>query len=178
MSRSRVWDGKQKNSAAGAGDVFERGIEAAAGGRRRATAFYIETLVLAAVFTAVILVLVRVFALSEQTSIQARVLTNAVRLAENAAEAVAASESVQELADLLDQGGNVILEDGALRAGYDLDMEPGREGDFCLEAEWNPQESGAGNLVRCRISVRWKDEEEPVYVLETAVYLERQAMQN
>ena len=69
------------------------------GGKRtgsRGTAFYIEALLLAAVFTVVILTLTRVFAWSGQRGRDAALLTGAVHLAENGAEAVAASRSLEE----------------------------------------------------------------------------------
>ena len=64
------------------------------GGKRtgsRGTAFYIEALLLAAVFTVVILTLTRVFAWSGQRGRDAALLTGAVHLAENGAESSYAS---------------------------------------------------------------------------------------
>lgn len=139
------------------------------------TAFYIETLVLIAAFIVVILVLARVFALAGRQSEQAQILTRAVRLAENAAEAVAASDSGEALAALLDENGNVCETAGyggtAYRAKYDRDMRSAPEGDFWVDVTWQPQRSGAGTFVQSTVYVYWNGGEEPVYTLETAVYL-------
>ncbi|MBR3719768.1 MAG: hypothetical protein IKN20_07900, partial [Firmicutes bacterium] len=72
------------------------------------TAFYIETILLIVSFVLVILVLTNVFGLGKRESSKAQDLTNAVRLAESAAEAFAAAEGPAELADILDEG-NVTL---------------------------------------------------------------------
>lgn len=140
------------------------------GRERPATAFYMETLILAAVFVAVILVLVRVFALAGQMSARSRALTNAVHLAENAAEAVAAAESPEDLKELLEEDGNVEFQEegGAsadLLARYAEDMSPARDGDFLVDITWTPE---AGSLTKSRITVYWAEEE--IYTLETAIY--------
>lgn len=104
--------------------------------KRRITAFYIEALLLVAAFTMVILVLTRVFAWAGQLGREAGILTKAVHLAENAAEAVAASDSPEDLERLLDENGNVRLTgDGASQEGsgiliawYDEDLNPASEG--------------------------------------------------
>lgn len=143
------------------------------GRERPATAFYMETLILAAVFAAVILVLVRVFALAGQMSARSQVLTNAVHLAENAAEAVAAAESPEDLKELLEEGGNTgFQEEGGEAAGvcarYAKDMTPAEDGDFRVDITWTPKEGSGGNRIESRITVYWAEEE--IYTLETAVY--------
>ena len=83
--------------------------------KRHITNFYMETLVLAVVLIAVILVLTRMYAFSGQLSRRAEVLTRAVHLAENAAEAVAASDGMDTLRSLLEVNGNVeISGEGAI----------------------------------------------------------------
>lgn len=149
---------------------------------RHITAFYMETLVLAAVFTIVILVLARIFALSRQMGTDARILTNAVHLAENAAEAVAASDSAEALQRLLDENGNAERlegsgtgEEAVIRARYDEDMNPLPDGSLWMDVTWEPEEaapSGRG-LVRSVITVNRSGEAEPVYTLETAVYIRK-----
>lgn len=140
------------------------------GGRGQVTAFYIETLVLAVIFVAVILVLLRVFSLSMRLSGQAKELTSAVRLAENAAEAAAASDNVQELALLLDENGNVTArEDGSVLAEYDRDMKPAPGGEIRMEITWEPEETGC---VGCTITVSRKKDSQLIYTLNTAVYAE------
>lgn len=151
--------------------------------KRHITAFYIETLILAAVFTMVILVLTRVFAWSGRLGQRAEILTSAVHLAENAAEAVAASDSLEDVKALLGKNGNgeflegEMGEDGGiLRIWYDDAGHPASEGDLWVDVAWRPagaeavSDRGEG-LVECTISVCWTGETEPVYTLETAVYV-------
>jgi len=136
--------------------------------KRHITAFYLETLLLILVFIAIILVLTQIFGMSKERSTQARLLTNAVCLAENAAEAVSASDSPEKLQELLDQDGNTSLrEDGWIRALYDLDMTPDRDGNLSVAISWDP----AGELVNSRILVKRLDTDQELYSLNTAVYL-------
>ena len=81
--------------------------------KRHITGFYIETLLLIVVFISIILVITNIFGLARVRSAQARHLTKAVTLAQNAAEAAAASTSIDEAAAILDENGNV----KAVRAG-------------------------------------------------------------
>ena len=55
------------------------------------TAFYLETLLLIVVFIGIILILTQVFGLGRVQSVEAGRLTDAVILAQNAAEAVSAA---------------------------------------------------------------------------------------
>lgn len=138
--------------------------------RGHITAFYIETLFLTVIFVILILVLIQVFSLSVRMSDSAGELTSAVQLAENAAEAVAASHSPQELMGLLDENGNVQTgENGGIYAAYGRDMKPDPEGDLKVEVTWEPNGDGCINSV---ITVYRKGDEEPVYTLTTAVYAE------
>lgn len=147
----------------------ERKKENHKGERGRITAFYIETLVLAAVFLMVIVVLAQIFSLSVRMSDRAEDLTCAVRLAENAAEAVAASASAEELAFLLDENGNAGLgEDGCVYAAYDRTMNPESGGAVQVEATWEPKENGCVESV---ITVCRAGNSEPIYTLTTAVYV-------
>lgn len=144
------------------------------GRMHRITAFYIETLVLTVVFIAVILVLMWVFALSGRMSTRAKLLTNAVHLAENAAEAVAASDSEDKLFALLDEAGRGNVtgpeegEGSFFRVRYDGEMNPAADGSFRVDVTWEPQE---GDLVKSGITVYWN--EEVIYTLDTAVYAGR-----
>ena len=79
---------------------------------KRVTSFYVETLILIIVFVAVILALTQVFGLSKKQSEEAKLLTGAVTLAQNAAEAFSAADSAESLLSLLDEGGNAALEGG------------------------------------------------------------------
>ena len=127
------------------------------------------------IFIVVILVLMRVFALAGRMSSQAKVLTCAVRLAENAAEAVAASDSKEALFTFLDECGmgNVSTSEAGdkilFRAQYDGEMHPVPEGNFWVDVSWEPEYGG--DLVKSGITVYWNGEE--IYTLDTAIYIEK-----
>ena len=61
------------------------------------------------VFVAVILTLTQVFGMAKKQSEEAKLLTAAVTLAQNAAEAFSVSENDEKLLALLDEGGNANL---------------------------------------------------------------------
>ncbi len=134
--------------------------------KKHITAFYIETLVLIVVFVSIILVLTHVFGLARTQSVEAKVLTNAVCIAQNAAEAFSASEGPEELAALLDEGGNTALFYESVSARYNLDMTPNPEGVLSLTVTYR----SAGPLLESDISVVRLDTEETVYALETSVF--------
>ena len=142
------------------------------------TAFYVEVLLMIVVVTVMVLVLTNVFALSRMESATAKSLTNAVCLAENAAEAFSASSTPEQLLALLDEGGNAGFAEGAavttLRASYDADMRPDAEGGTVLLITWEPEGAWTGGLVRCTITVLSEDGSE-VYTLRTAVCLREAA---
>ena len=134
------------------------------------TSFYLETLLLIVVFIAIILVLTQVFGLGRVQSGEAKLLTNAVCLAQNTAEAVSASEDEQALLRLLDENGNAYVPDdssAAVRACYSADMTPDADGSLQVDVTWEPD----GSLVFSTITVTYGSDPEPVYVLDTAVYL-------
>jgi len=142
--------------------------------RHRITSFYMETLFLIAVFIAVILVLTRVFGIGRSRSQEAKLLTNAVSLAQNAAEAVSGSSGLEDVAELLKQdsdGSVTVNEDRELIAWYDEDMNPDPEGKLKLVIGWEPQETASGTLVHCPVTVWQEDQpEQPVYTIQTAVF--------
>lgn len=140
---------------------------------QRITAFYMELLGLIAVFLAVILTLTQVFALAKGQSSEARVLTRAVRLAENTAELFSASESPEEFLGFLgeEEGAHWLSEEKVLEAWFDRRMEASSEGDFRVTATWDQE----GGLAKTRISVYWQEDASPVYTLDTAVYLKEEA---
>lgn len=156
------------------------GLSKDKGRRRHVTNFYMETLILVVVLVAVILVLTRIFAFSADLSSRAGRLTRAVHLAENAAEAVAASDGIDTLRMLLEENGNVqVRQEGAdsiLSAWYDEDMQPVLDGKFRVEVSWG-SEDAARDFAESTVSVYWMEETEPLYVLETAVYLGEMAVQ-
>ena len=159
------------------------------GGKRtgsRGTAFYIEALLLAAVFTVVILTLTRVFAWSGQRGRDAALLTGAVHLAENGAEA---SRSLEEVRELLEEDGNgqmLAQADGQgaadagfpiLRMHYDDDLNPAPEGTVWMDIQWIPASGQDGDgaspeegLVKSVITVSRAGAQELVYRLETEVF--------
>ena len=134
------------------------------------TAFYLETLLLIAVFISIILVLTRVFGLGQSQSGQAKLLTNAVCLAQNAAEAVSASRDGDDLLAILNENGNAVRTDTGVLARYDRNMAPDPEGELRVDVTWTP-ENGDPTLVRSGVSVLRGEGTDPVYTLDTAVYL-------
>ncbi|MBQ9059757.1 MAG: hypothetical protein IJ128_01265 [Firmicutes bacterium] len=149
---------------------------------RTMTAFYLETVLMVIIFVLVIAILSQVFGMSRSESRQAEQLTNAVCLAQNAAEAAAASESEEGMLQLLQENGHAKLEekDGqtVLTACYDADMKPvseeaaaADEAALRLEATWVPEKSAGGSFVNSDIAVYAGPAEDPVYTLDTGVYV-------
>ena len=140
--------------------------------RKQITTFYVETLLLIAVFIGTILVLTQVFGAAKVQSAQARLLNHAVLLAENAAEAVAASDSPEALAALLNENDNAAYspEERAVWAFYNADMTPAR-GDLAVKITWEPWRG----LVSSEIIVYRESSEQVLYTLDTAVYLREAA---
>lgn len=165
----------------------------------RGTAFYIEALLLTAVFAVVILTLARVFVWSGRKGRDAALLTGAVHLAENGAEAVAASRSLEQVRELLEENGNAeivtrftesnseaavegaVEKGGAdtLRVYYDDALNPVPGGAIWMDIAWMPESSGedsdgapgGAGLVKSVITVGRAEAEEPVYRLETEVFV-------
>ncbi len=133
--------------------------------REHITAFYMETLLLIAVFMVILMLITRVFGIAARTGSDAKLLTNAVCLAQNAAEAVAGSGNSEELLSLLNENGNAVPEDGGVAASYRADMTPEAGGPFLIRVSWEPE----GSVVSSRIEVRYQGRKEPVYTLTTAV---------
>ena len=127
------------------------------------TAFYIETLLMIVAFVAVILVLTRAFGEARRESARARELTDAVILAQNAAEAVSASEDLEDLARLLGNTQKTEVREGKLLA----DSDDG----YITEVSWEPSGDETGTLVSSTIAVRLAGSDDPIYELDTAVFL-------
>ena len=111
------------------------------------TAFYIETLLLITVFIGIILILTQIFAVSRKKSAEARNLTTAVLLAENAAEAFYAAESPEQFPEILFDDKKIAEEaTGELAQSviflYNKNMEPDPEGAFSVVIEWTSPEDG------------------------------------
>ena len=125
--------------------------------KKQITAFYLETLLMILVFVAVILVLTMVFGSARVQSVQADRLTEAVNLAQSAAEAVAASDSPQMVYALLDEDGTGQQNDDRITVFHE---------DYRIDITWVPE----GELVTSTITVS-RDEKE-LYQLTTAVMLQ------
>jgi hypothetical protein len=138
------------------------------------TAFYIEVLLLTVGLIGIVLVLTQIFALGRRESAEARELTDAVCLAQNAAEAFAASADPEELCVLLGEGGSAeVVEIGgaaAVRASYDADLKAAKDGVFLVTVIWREERADAGVLVRSRITVTGQDSTREIYSLETASF--------
>ena len=135
--------------------------------RKHITGFYIEVLLLIVVFIGMILVLTRIFGLGKMESTRARLLTNAVTLAGNAAEAVSGSKDPADLLILLNEKENAERSENMVYAHYKTDMTPAANGEFEVAVDWQPEEDG---LAKASICVFYREEETPVYTLETSVY--------
>ena len=140
--------------------------------KKHITAFYVETLLLIVVFVGIILLLTWVFGAARQESQQARLLTNSVCLAENAAEAFSAAGSPEELQRLLDESGNTSVSGSTVTARYTSDMEPDKDGQLLVEITWVPEASGGAGLVSGEIRVLRPAQGQELYTLRTAVYLQ------
>lgn len=134
---------------------------------KRVTSFYVETLILIVVFIAVILALTQVFGLAKKQSEEARFLTSAVTLAQNAAEAFSAADSAESLLSLLDEHGNAVIRDGTVTASYDADMKPDPDGVLRVEIE---RTAGSPQTAEGTVRVVRRDTGEEIYSLGTAAY--------
>ncbi len=138
------------------------------------TAFYLEALLLIAVFVGVIMLLTSVFAQARLESSRAKQLSDAVTLAQKGAEAFAASESPEELFGLLNDEGNGAEIDGAQYPSYafcyDSGLEPDPEGFYSMIICWRPEGDG---YIGSRIEVYGSGSKDSIYTLETGVYVEK-----
>ena len=142
--------------------------------RKHITSFYVETLILILVFVAVILTLTQVFGLAKKQSEEAKLLTSAVTLAQNAAEAFSSAESEEKLLALLDEGGNAVLENGTVTASYDADMTPDPDGVLMVEVERRAEGISAPWYAKGAIRVVRRDTGGEIYSIETAAtFMER-----
>lgn len=148
--------------------------------RKSATAFYLETVIMIIIFVLIILVLTRAFGEAKLESTEAARLTNAVCLAQNAAEALEASDDENELMDLLNEAENASWNEGSpvtsLRVFYDRDMNPSAEGDTWMDVTWEPDERDAGTFVKSSITVYDSLHKEPVYHIDTGVYIREEGI--
>ena len=143
--------------------------------QKHITAFYLETLLLIAVFAGVIMILTRVFAVCGQQSVQAKHYTAAVSLAENTAELFSASDSADNLFALLNENDNAQVKIAqthtVISAAYDEQIQPQPNGIYRMQFNWTPQVGDTGTMVSGEISVFYGEQEQPLYTLNTSVYL-------
>ena len=139
------------------------------------TAFYVEVLILTVGMILIVLVLTQVFALGRMQSASAEELTDAVCLAQNAAEAVASSRSPKELLQTLGEDGNCGYDESAsppvVWAAYDTQMRPDAQGAILLCVTWEADDAEKGELVHSTITVTDRADEHVIYTLRTAVFI-------
>ena len=133
------------------------------------TGFYLETLMLIVVFLVIILLLTQVFGLTQMQSTKAKRLTGAVILAQNAAEAVSASRTPEDLLALLNDDNNAfpMTDTAGVTARYDRDLNPDAEGIYRVDVTWLSEEAGDGTMIHSVAEVRCDETEAPIYRLET-----------
>ena len=136
------------------------------------TGFYLETLMLIVVFLVIILVLTQVFGLAQMQSTKAKRLTGAVILAQNAAEAVSASKTPEDLLALLNDDNNAfpMTDTAGVTACYDINLNPDAGGIYRVDVSWIQEEAGNGTMIRSVAEVRCDETEAPVYRLETKCF--------
>ena len=113
---------------------------------RGGAAFYVETLLLVLFLLASLTVLVQILGAAKRTSREARELSTAVSIAQNAAELFAASGSQEDFAVLL---GAEKTARGTLRAAYDVQggwTEDETQGAYVLEAVLDETPRQAGEM--------------------------------
>ena len=105
-------------------------------------------------------------------SVKAKQLTDAVVLAGNAAEAVSASKTADELLALLNENDNAFpMQDAAgVTARYDSDLLPESDGSYRVDVTWLPEETGTGTMVGSVVEVHCGETAEPVFRLETEAF--------
>ena len=82
--------------------------------RGEITAFYIETLVMIVVMIAILLVLTQILGMAKRESVRAKRLTEAVTIAQSAAESLSAAGSLEKVPEILN------LEDAEISGGNEL----------------------------------------------------------
>ena len=135
------------------------------------TAFYLETLMLVVVFLGIILILTRIFGMGRMQSSEAAHLSDAVTLAQNAAEAVSAAKTPEELRTLLNP--NEGEREKAVPLGrnmlfrYDRALRIDPAGVYTVVILWDEEADG---FVRSHIEVFYAGELSSLYALDTAAY--------
>ena len=134
--------------------------------RNHAAAFYMETIILLIVFMSVILIITNVFTVSYSQSKKAEELTSAVCLAENAAEAFLASDDIDTLYKVLDEG-NVQQQGTVLLCRYDPERTPDPDGAITVQISLEEE----NDYLRTEIAVSDSQSGEVIYELHTGKYV-------
>ena len=116
------------------------------------TAFYVESLLLILVFVGILLALTQIFGLSRSESVQAKLLTNAVTLAQNAADSLIASGDKRE---------------GEFVDYYSDDMTPDPNGPLSVHGTWIRE----GDMMRGTVLVYDSRQKEPLFSLPLSRYV-------
>lgn len=138
---------------------------------RGGAAFYVETLLLVLFLLASLTVLVQILGAAKRTSREARELSTAVSIAQNAAELFAASGSQEDFAVLL---GAEKTARGTLRAAYDVQgggTEDETQGAYVLEAVLDETPRQAGDMRTAHFVVTAADGDTVLYELDTQKYI-------
>ena len=138
---------------------------------RGGAAFYVETLLLVLFLLASLTVLVQILGAAKRTSREARELSTAVNIAQNAAELFAASGSQEDFAALL---GAEKTARGTLRAAYDVQgggTEDETQGAYVLEAVLDETPRQAGDMRTAHFVVTAADGDTVLYELDTQKYI-------
>ena len=138
--------------------------------------FYVEAFILLFFFLAVIVIVSRVLVTAKAESIRARDLTDAVILAENAAEISGSTADPEEIYALF---GIERWANGGAEAVLPLTVELrcGREpvyaedGRYLLTVVWNREEHAAGDLVSAFVRVALYETGEELYTLDTGAWI-------
>lgn len=120
------------------------------------TAFYVESLLLILVFIGILLALTQIFGLSRRESVQAKLLTNAVTLAQNAAD------------DFLSGQYGLTREEGDDGRRYTADMAPDPDGRLSVRIHWTRQ----ADMLEGTVSVYDDQQSELLFSLPLAKYVE------
>ena len=131
--------------------------------KRHLTGFYVETLILILVFVFVLLVTSGVFSAAAMKSRDAALLSAAVDISSNGAEAAGASGSPEDLLFLLDENGNARAVEGGVEARYDITGKADPEGELVLFVGWDD----ADGFVTCPVTVTSQDR--IIYEIKTGV---------
>ena len=146
----------------------ERGIM----GKRKNIAFIVELFLLFALMLLVTVVLTGAFVSSRSQSLYAKHKTEAVILAQRAAEISMAAEDRDEAFELLLQAeGAELVQRSESQLIYTTSVS-GEDPDagYTVTVEWESSEGNAGNLNTQRISVCYGEEKEPIYVLGSGFF--------